>query len=166
MVTCTNRDVINLITCSVWHSKGGYIKIWCPQAGMTSCGTLWGISVKSVLTEMTSACHWAVGKAGLKYQCDLNHILPTENTVKKFSSTPATTGLTDHLVWLMVSATLNLLPQYARTQNSPLQGSSIADHTVSKRVSELTIQDKRETSSCVAFLTQSHQTVTKALKKS
>lgn len=51
---------------------------------MTSCGTLWGISVKSVLTEITSACHWVVGKAGPKYRCDLVHILPTDNSVKKF----------------------------------------------------------------------------------
>lgn len=38
MVTCTNRDEINLITHSVWHSKGGYIKFdahrqeWLPVA--------------------------------------------------------------------------------------------------------------------------------------
>lgn len=116
---------------------------------MTSCGTLWGISVKSVLTEMTSACHWVVGKAGPKYQRDLDQILPTDNTVKKFKLNP-------HNNWPYGSSCLAdgvCYPQSASPICKDTEQSfarvQFADLTVSKSVSDLIIQDKRETLNCI-----------------
>ncbi len=101
------------------------LKVWWPQAGMTSCGALWCISVWLVLRVLLcfTSVSWRGWDTLSKMTSNFDSILLSDTAGRDSSSTPTTSpSLRISLLSLLASATFSLLPQHATNSKQDSTG--------------------------------------------